>query len=64
MYSKTHIICNYMCNRKGKLGSKLPFCALGSDEALEHQNRAMKVVGGLVGITQQRCTARVSTFLR
>lgn len=33
--------------------SKIPFCALACDEALEHQNRAMKVLGGLVGITQQ-----------
>ena len=32
--------------------SASPFCALGSDEALEHQNRALKVTGGLVGITQ------------
>ena len=32
--------------------TKTPFCALGADEALEHRNRAMKVVGGLVGITQ------------
>ena len=32
--------------------TKTSFCALGCDEALEHQNRAMKVVGGLVGITQ------------
>jgi hypothetical protein len=33
--------------------STTPFCALGADEALEQQNRAMKVTGGLVGITQQ-----------
>lgn len=33
--------------------SNIPFCALACDEALEHKNRAMKVVGGLVGITQQ-----------
>lgn len=32
--------------------SSKPFCALASDEALEHQNRAMKVAGGLVGISQ------------
>ena len=31
--------------------STLPFCALGADEALEHQNRKLKVQGGLVGIT-------------
>lgn len=30
----------------------VPFCALGADEALEHQNRKLKVQGGLVGITQ------------
>lgn len=32
--------------------SHIPFCALGADEALEHQNRKLKVLGGLVGITQ------------
>ena len=30
-----------------------PFCAVGADEALEHQNRAMRVTGGIAGITQQ-----------
>jgi hypothetical protein len=34
--------------------SKVPFCALGADEALEHQNRALKVTGGLVNITQKK----------
>ena len=29
----------------------LPFRAIGADHALEHINRAMKVSGGLVGIT-------------
>ena len=32
--------------------SEIPFCALGADEALEHENRSVKVAGGLVGITQ------------
>src|SRR5688572_11816907 len=31
--------------------STIPFCALGSHEAQEHQNRSLKVAGGLVGIT-------------
>ena len=45
---------NWTVNR-----SKIPFCSLGCDEALEHQNRTMKVVGGLTGITQQpRALAR------
>ena len=34
--------------------SKTSFCALGADEALEHENRAMKVLGGLVNITQKK----------
>ena len=34
--------------------SKKSFCALGADEALEHENRAMKVLGGLVNITQKK----------
>lgn len=29
-----------------------PFCALGADNALEQQNRPLKVTGGLTGITQ------------
>lgn len=29
----------------------MPFCAVGANEALEHQNRELKVHGGLVGIT-------------
>ena len=37
---------NWVVNR-----SSVPFCALGADEALEHQNRKLKVHGGLVGIT-------------
>jgi len=32
--------------------SKTPLCSLGADEALEQQNRARKVTGRLVGITQ------------
>ena len=31
---------------------EIPFCHLGSDEALEQENRKMKVTGGVVGITQ------------
>ena len=27
------------------------FCGIGADHALEHLNRAMKVAGGLVGLT-------------
>ena len=30
----------------------LPFCSLGADEALEQENKKMKMTGGLVGITQ------------
>lgn len=35
----------------GRDRSSVPFCALGADEVLEHQNRKLKVHGGLVGIT-------------
>ena len=34
--------------------SKLSVCALGADEALEHENIAMKVLGGLVNITRKK----------
>lgn len=36
--------------------NQIPFCALGADEALEQQNRKLKVLGGLVGITQKPAT--------
>ena len=42
--------------------SRVPFCALGADEALEHGNRRLKVQGGLVGITLNE-TARARFFL-
>ena len=31
--------------------TKIPFCVIGVDQALEHVNRMMKVSGGIVGIT-------------
>lgn len=42
--------------------SKIAFCALGADHALEQVNRWMKVAGGIVGITQNQ-TARTRFFL-
>ena len=42
--------------------SKIAFCALGADHALEQVNRWMKVAGGMVGITQNQ-TARTRFFL-
>ena len=42
--------------------SKLPFCALGADHALEQVNRSMKVSGGLIGITLNP-SARTKFFL-
>lgn len=42
--------------------SQVPFCSLGADEALEHENRAMKVTGGIVGITLNE-NARTRFFL-
>lgn len=38
---------NWVVNKNGKVS----FCAVGADNALEHINRAMKVSGGLIGIT-------------
>ena len=34
--------------------TKLSFCSLGMDKALEQENRAMKVLGGVVNITQRK----------
>ena len=42
--------------------SKIAFCAVGADHALEQVNRWMKVAGGIVGITQNQ-TARTRFFL-
>ena len=42
--------------------SKVAFCALDADHALEQVNRWMKVAGGIVGITQNQ-TARTRYFL-
>ena len=40
----------------------MSFCAIGADNALEHQNRSMKVSRGLVGITLNE-SARTKFFL-
>ena len=34
--------------------SEIPFCGLGVDQGLEQEIRALKVVGGIVGITQNK----------
>ena len=49
---------NWVVNKN----SKVSFCGLGADNALEHINRSMKVSGGLVGITQNP-SARAKFFL-
>ncbi|CAG9822083.1 unnamed protein product [Phaedon cochleariae] len=36
--------------------SNNPFCCLGVDEALEQENRRLKVLGGIVGITRRQQT--------
>ena len=49
---------NWVVNKN----EEVPFCAIGADHALEHINRAMKVSGGLVGITLN-ASARTRFFL-
>lgn len=49
---------NWVVNKN----SKVSFCAIGADHALEHINRSMKVAGGLIGITLQP-SARAKFFL-
>ena len=34
--------------------SPIPFIAIGSDHAMEQENKTMKVLGGIIGLTQQR----------
>ena len=41
--------------------SSVPFCALGADRGLEHDNRSMKINGGMVGITLNQA-ARTKFF--
>ena len=36
--------------------SNIPFCSIGPDHGIEHENRAMKVIGGITGITQKEAT--------
>ena len=40
----------YFCVNK----SKLPHSAIGADHATEHENRAIKVLGGMKGIANNR----------
>ena len=37
---------NFVINK-----NKIPFCSIGPDHGIEHENRWMKVSGGLIGIT-------------
>ena len=34
--------------------TRIPFSATGADHGIEHENRAMKVVGGIKGITNSK----------
>ena len=36
--------------------TRIPFSAIGADRGIEHENRAMKVVGGIKGITTNKET--------
>ena len=36
--------------------SSIPFCSIGPDHGIEHENRTMKVIGGITGITQNEAT--------
>ena len=33
--------------------NEVPFCAIGPDHGIEHENKVMKILGGLKGLTQQ-----------
>ena len=48
---------NWVVNR-----SAIPFSTLGDDEALEHENKRLKMQGGLTGITLNEA-ARIKFFL-
>ena len=36
--------------------SSIPFCSIGPDHEIEQENRTMKVIGGITGITQKEAT--------
>ena len=36
--------------------SSIPFCSIGPDHGIEQENRTMKVIGGITGITQKKAT--------
>ena len=36
--------------------SSIPFCSIGPDRGIEQENRTMKVIGGITGITQKEAT--------
>ena len=36
--------------------SSIPFCSIGPDHGIEQENRTMKVIGGITGITQKEAT--------
>ena len=39
---------NFSINKSG-----IPFCSIGSDHALEQENKSLKVTGGVKGLTQE-----------
>ena len=40
---------NFCVNKNG-----IPFCAIGPEHAIEHENKTMKVRGGLKGLTSSQ----------
>ena len=43
----------YLENNYSIAKSSIPFVAIGSDHAMEQENKTMKVLGGIIGLTQQ-----------
>ena len=44
---------NFSINKPG-----IPFCSIGSDNALEQENKTMKLTGGVIGLMQNQAALR------
>ena len=54
--SKDEVTWNYLKQNFSTNKTSIPFVAIGSDHAMEQENKAMNVLGGMTGLTQQTST--------
>ena len=46
----------YLGENYSIIKSKIPFVGIGTDHALEQENKVMKEAGGVIGLTQNQAT--------